>query len=183
MPDSSGRWVSKQPRFLSREPRCRSRVRFPLGPPPAPGSSEAQAASSSCLLFLPAGLGHLTGSRETGAFIFVFCLFKRTYGGSQARGVAAELELQLPACTTATETWDLSRVCHLHHSSCQCRILNPLSEARDRTSILMDTSPVLNPLSHSDKSLEYCFELRSLAYFSVMCHCFFSGPLKGQFQA
>ena len=28
----------------------------------------------------------------------------------------AELELQLPAYTTATSTWDLSCTCHLHHS-------------------------------------------------------------------
>ena len=30
----------------------------------------------------------------------------------------------------------------------QCWILHPLSEARDQTHILMDTSPVHNPLSH-----------------------------------
>ena len=32
------------------------------------------------------------------------------------------------------------------------RILNPLSEARDRTSILMDTNPILNMLSHNRNS-------------------------------
>ena len=37
---------------------------------------------------------------------------------------------------------DPSHVCGLHHSSWQCRILNPLSGARDRTHILMDTSRV-----------------------------------------
>ena len=31
-------------------------------------------------------------------------------------------------------------------------ILNPLSEARDLTHILLDTSQVLNPLSHSGNS-------------------------------
>ena len=31
---------------------------------------------------------------------------------------------------------------HLHHSSGQCRIFNPLNKARDRTCILMDTSRV-----------------------------------------
>ena len=40
--------------------------------------------------------------------------------------------------TTATAMPDLSHVCELHHSSWQCWILNPLSEARDRTYILMD---------------------------------------------
>ena len=29
---------------------------------------------------------------------------------------------------------------HLHHSSWQCQILNPLSEARDQTCVFMDTS-------------------------------------------
>ena len=41
-----------------------------------------------------------------------------------------ELELQLLAYTIATETWDLSYVCDLHHSSRQGQILNPLREDR-----------------------------------------------------
>ena len=51
-------------------------------------------------------------------------------------------ELQLLAHATATATWDPSRVCNLHHSSGEYQILNPLSGARDRTLILMDTSQV-----------------------------------------
>ena len=39
-------------------------------------------------------------------------------------------ELQLLVYATATVTWDLSCICDLHHSSWQCGILNPLSEAR-----------------------------------------------------
>ena len=66
---------------------------------------------------------------------FVLCrAATMAYGGSPARG---QLELQLPAYTTATKTWDLSRVCDLHHNSQQCRILNPLSKARDQTHNLM----------------------------------------------
>ena len=42
-----------------------------------------------------------------------------------------QLELQLLAYTTATATQDLSSICDLPHSSRQCQILNPLSEARD----------------------------------------------------
>ena len=49
-------------------------------------------------------------------------------------------ELQPPAYTRATATWDLSRICNLHHNSRQHRILNPLSEARDRTCNLMVSS-------------------------------------------
>ena len=52
-------------------------------------------------------------------------------------------ELQLPAYTTDTATWDPSPVCDLHHSSRHRRILNPLSETRDRTCLLMHTSQVL----------------------------------------
>ena len=44
--------------------------------------------------------------------------------------------------TTATATWNLSHICNLPHSSRQCRILNPVSEARDQTLILMDTSHI-----------------------------------------
>ena len=51
--------------------------------------------------------------------------------------LGVESELQLLAYTTATDTPDLSRICNLHHSSWQCRIPNPLSEARDRTFVLM----------------------------------------------
>ena len=44
-----------------------------------------------------------------------------------------DLELQLPAYTTATATSDLSRICNLYYSSQQRWILNPLSKARDQT--------------------------------------------------
>ena len=56
--------------------------------------------------------------------------------------LGVNLELQLPAYTTATATGDASRVCDLDHSSQQHRILNPVSQARDRSQILMDTSQV-----------------------------------------
>ena len=65
-----------------------------------------------------------------------------------------ELELRLLAYTTATATPDPSHICHLYHSSQQCRILNLLSEARDETHILMDTSWVHYPLSHNRNFLK-----------------------------
>ena len=52
--------------------------------------------------------------------------------------LGVESELQLPASTTAIAMQDPSHVCDVHHSSCQCQILNPLSEARDQIHILMD---------------------------------------------
>ena len=45
--------------------------------------------------------------------------------------LGVQLDLQLPAYTTATETQDLSHVYNLHHSSWQCQIHNLLSKARD----------------------------------------------------
>ena len=74
-------------------------------------------------------------------FIFFFFLLFRaipmTCGGSQARG---QIRAKLPAYATATAVQDLSHVCDLYHSSWQRWILNPLSEARDRTCGFMDTS-------------------------------------------
>ena len=63
-----------------------------------------------------------------------------------------ESELQLPVYTTVTEMQDPSCVCNLHRSSRQHWILNPLSEAKARTCMLMDPSRVLNPLSHDGNS-------------------------------
>ena len=57
-------------------------------------------------------------------------------------GLGVESELQLPAYATATETQDSSHIFIIHHSSWEHQILNPLSEARDRTHILTDTSQV-----------------------------------------
>ena len=66
-------------------------------------------------------------------------------------------ELQLLAYTTATATPDPNPICNLCWSLQQRQILNLPSEARDRSSILMDTSWVLNPLSHNGSSRIYSF--------------------------
>ena len=52
-----------------------------------------------------------------------------------------ESELQLPATATATATPDPSLVYDLPHSSWPRQILDALSEARDRTCVLMGPSP------------------------------------------
>ena len=49
-------------------------------------------------------------------------------------------ELQLPAYTTATAMPDPSHICNLGSSLWQHQILNPLSEARDQTCILTETT-------------------------------------------
>ena len=56
--------------------------------------------------------------------------------------LGVQLELQLLAYTTAIATPDLSHVCNLQHSSWQRQIANPLSEDRDGSHILMDTSRI-----------------------------------------
>ena len=53
-------------------------------------------------------------------------------------------ELQLPAYTPQPQPRQIraATATYIHHSSRQHQILNPLSQARDRTCILMDTSRV-----------------------------------------
>ena len=75
-------------------------------------------------------------------YLFIFCFLGLYPWHMEVPRLGVGLELQLLAYTTATTTWDPSHVCHLHHSSGQHWILNPLSESRDRTCILMDTSRI-----------------------------------------
>ena len=58
--------------------------------------------------------------------------------------LGVKLELQLLAYTTVTATQDPSHVCHLHHSSEQCQILNSLIEARDQTHNLVVPSQIFS---------------------------------------
>ena len=71
-----------------------------------------------------------------------------------------------------------SHIFNLHSSLWQCWILNPLSEARDQTCNLMDTSRVLNLQSHNRKSpvvllktqirsYLFCVLLQTLQRFSI----------------
>ena len=54
--------------------------------------------------------------------------------------LGVESRLQLPAYVTAIATRDPSRICNLHYSSWQHRILNTLRKARDQTCIHMENS-------------------------------------------
>ena len=51
--------------------------------------------------------------------------------------LGVQVDLQLPACATATATWGPSHIFNLPHSSRQHQVLNPLIEARDQTHNLM----------------------------------------------
>ena len=67
--------------------------------------------------------------------VFIYCHFE----GCTRR------TCKFPGYATATAMPDLNCVCDLHHSSRQGQILNPLSKARNRTCILMDTSKIHSP--------------------------------------
>ena len=73
-------------------------------------------------------------------FFFFFFFFGPHVQHMEVPKLGVELELLLlpPAYTTATAVPDPSLVCDLHHSSRQHQILNPVSEARDQTRVLMD---------------------------------------------
>ena len=71
-----------------------------------------------------------------------FCLVRLYPQHMEVPRLGVESERQLPACATATAMPDLSHICDLHHSSRQCQILSPLSEARDRTCVLKDARQI-----------------------------------------
>ena len=70
-------------------------------------------------------------------------------------GLEVKWELQL----LATATQDPSHICDLYCSLQQCRIFNPPNEARDQTHILLDTSWILNLLSHNGNSNRLFFDI------------------------
>ena len=72
----------------------------------------------------------------------VFLLFRAarvSYRSSQARGWIGAAATGLYHNHSNAES---KHVINLHHSSRQCKILNPLSKARDRTHIFMDASQI-----------------------------------------
>ena len=69
--------------------------------------------------------------------LLIFFFFLGSYQQHmEVPSLGVESELQLPSCTTATATLDPSCVFN-PHSSRQCWIVNPLSEARDQTGNLV----------------------------------------------
>ena len=77
-----------------------------------------------------------------GSLFFFFCFLGLHAWHMEVPRLGVESELKLLAYTAATVMRDLSCICNLHHSSGKCQILNPLSEARDQTRILMYHSQV-----------------------------------------
>ena len=107
---------------------------------------------------------------------FFFLVFRPHWLRMEVPRLGVKLELQLPAYTTATAMWDPSHVCDLHRGSQQHHILNLLSEARDRTRILMDTRSGLFLLSHSGNSwMTACYQdNRIIFFFSCLWELFCS---------
>ena len=70
---------------------------------------------------------------------FIFCFLGPHLQHMEVPRLGVESELQLPAYATAAAKQDPSCICDLHHNSWQLQILNPLSEAKDWTLILMDS--------------------------------------------
>ena len=85
---------------------------------------------------------HLTNKefKIGGVFCFLFCFLGPLLRHMEVLRLGVKSKLQLPAYATSTAMQDPSHVWDLHQSSLQCRILNPLGEARDWTSNLMDPS-------------------------------------------
>ena len=91
----------------------------------------------------------------------------------EVSGLRVELELQLPAYTTAVATLDPCCFCDLHRSLRQCWIFNPLSKARDQIHILMDTMSGAcgYPLSHNGNSriVSSYYSKFQLSWFGDLC--------------
>ena len=74
---------------------------------------------------------------------FFFCCFLGPHPQHmEVPRLGGKSELQLPVYATAMATQDLNCIFNLHHSSWQCQILNPLSESRDWTHVLVNTSHI-----------------------------------------
>ena len=91
-------------------------------------------------LLLEQGQGRNEAKLHTSAAFFLSVSLGPHLGHIEVPRLGDESELYVPAYATATAMQDLSRVCKLHHSSWQHWIYNPLSEARDQTCVLTDTS-------------------------------------------
>ena len=83
--------------------------------------------------------------------LFCFCLFRAltAYRSSQA---GVQIRATAAGYTIATAIPDPSHVCNLTTAHSNAGSFNPLSEAGDRTCVLMDTSWILNLMSHSGNS-------------------------------
>ena len=114
-------------------------------------SPEASSSSRWCNAHKPSLLGFLSfiTSRILVDIVFFWGVKGPQVWYMEVPRLEIEMELQLPAYATATAIPDPSHFCNLQYSSWQCWILTPLSRARDRTCILMDTSWICFPCARA----------------------------------
>ena len=112
----------------------------------------------------------------------LFCFLGPPLGHIEVLRLGIQSKLQLPAYTTATATWDPSCICNLYHSSEQCQILNPLSEARDQTCILMDASQIRFSCAKMGTRIQ-CFLIDYFKVLSIISvyQCYPDYPMKNTF--
>ena len=97
------------------------------------------------------------GFEELKVLFVCFCLLGPHQWHMEVPRLGVELGLSLQAYAAATAMPNPSHICNLHHSWRQHWILNPPREARNWICILMDTTWVLNPLSHKGNSWNWRF--------------------------
>ena len=118
-------------------------------------SNNKSRGGETCLVFLPLGFfsievfaaGVFTANMTDHKAILPWKTgWQFAHGSSWARGwIGAVVAGLHHGHSHARSKLICKRCCSL----CQCQILNPLSKASDQTHVLLDTSRVLNPLSHN----------------------------------
>ena len=98
------------------------------------------------------------------ALIFFFHFLQLHLWHLEVPWLGVESEMKLQAYVRATAAWDPSHIFDLSHSLQQRQILNPVTEVRDWTRIVMDTSRGLNPVSYKGNS---SLALLLIKFFSI----------------
>ena len=113
----------------------------PALPPHKPRTPWEQLSESLQWLrrdYDPMWCGPISANSSSSFFFFSFCLGGALPQHMEVLRLGVQSKPQLLA--TATATPGSSHILSLHHSSWQPQLLNPLSEARDWTHILLNTS-------------------------------------------
>ena len=85
-------------------------------------------------------------------YVFIYFIFSAAPAADGSCWARGRIGAAAASLCHATAISHLSHICNLHCSSWQRLIINPLSEARDRIHILMDTRQLFNPLSPNGNS-------------------------------
>ena len=138
------------------DPQLWLRLSLRLGPDPWPRSSICHGAAKN--------EEKKKKKAVTDNLLFIYCFLGPHLRHMEVPWLGVKLELQLPAYATVTAMQDPSHVCYLHHRSQQCQILNPLSEAGDRTHNLMAHSWFVSAVPQ--RELLTVYKLMDMAMFN-----------------